>query len=1058
MPGDFAPFEAKMRADGLGDAAVAAFKNSYEALCSGATGMIPESDLTPAAAVPVLADVAPAVGADAALLAKTVVLKLNGGLGTSMGLDYAKSLLLVKGADTFLDLTAKQIIRVRTELKTRVRFVLMNSFATSKDTMAFFKEKYPALYADPDLEFVQNKVPKIRRDTLEPALWPLNPGVEWCPPGHGDLYAALLGSGKLDSLLASGAKYLFVSNSDNLGATLDSKLLAYFAESKAPFMMECCERTANDKKGGHLAVRKADKQLILREAAQCPAEDEAAFQDITKHKYFNTNNLWIDLDALKALTDKYGVVPLPMIKNNKTVDPKDDASTPCYQLETAMGAAIECFAGASAVVVPRERFAPVKKCTDLLTLRSDAYATVNDVPVLAPGVKAAPRVDLDSKKYKLVSQLERNLIRGTPSLKECASLKIVGEVRLSSRNVFAGDVVVRNESDEPKTLPPGRYENTTVDLTAAPGLGKLKVTALKTAPIAGQKPGTSGVRKKTAVFVEGLYLHNFVQATLDAVKASGSDITCQTLLVGGDGRYYNDTAIQIITKIAVANGVRRVRIAKDGLCSTPAVSAMIREGGPCWKKVFGAFILTASHNPGGPDEDFGIKYNCENGGPAPEKLTDAIYANTLSIREVRICEALPAVDIGTCGETVVDAADLSRRVSVEVVDGVGPHLDLLETVFDMAKIKALLDRPDFSLCFDAMHGVCGPYARALLCDRLGVAPSCLLNCVPRDDFGGAHADPNLTYAVDLTKAMGVDRVGKPVAGGPYPSFGAASDGDGDRNMILGDRFFVTPSDSLAVLANNSDCIPFFAAQGGLKAVARSMPTSGAVDRVAAARNLALFETPTGWKFFGNLMDSKALFGGEDYAPFLCGEESFGTGSDHVREKDGLFAVLAWLQVLAARNANPRSPLVTVEAIVKAHWADFGRNYYCRYDYEGVDKVKATAMYDAMAAAAPANRGRTVGGYTIATADMFEYEDPVDGSVSKNQGLRFLMDDGSRVVFRLSGTAGSGATIRLYLEKYEPATGDLHAFTGDVMGPLVAVALELSDLVKITGRESPTVIT
>jgi len=849
-----------------------------------------------------------------------------------------------------------------------------------------------------------------------------------------------------------------VSNSDNLGATLDPALLAYFAASGAPFMMECCERTANDKKGGHLAVRARDGQLVLREAAQCPAEDEAAFQDIARHKYFNTNNLWIDLDALKKMTDARGVVPLPMIKNAKTVDPKDDASTPCFQLETAMGAAIECFAGAAAVVVPRSRFAPVKKCNDLLTLRSDAYVTVDAVPVLAPGVACAPRVDLDAKHYKLVQQLEANLVRGTPSLKACASLSVVGPVRLSSRNVFVGNVTVRNESGEPKTLPPGRYENTTVDLTAAPGLGPMRVTTLETAPIAGQKPGTSGVRKKTAVFTEGLYLHNFVQATLDAVKATGADVECGTLLVGGDGRYYNDVAIQTITKIAIANGVRRVWIAKDGLCSTPAVSALIREGGPAWKRVFGAFILTASHNPGGPTEDFGIKYNCENGGPAPEKLTDLIYQNTLSIRAVRICAGVPDVDVSALGETVVEAADLSCRAAVEVVDGVAAHLDLLETVFDLGAVRKLLDRPDFSLCFDAMHGVTGPYARALFVERLGQPASCLLNATPRDDFGGRHADPNLTYAVDLTAKMGVDKLGRPVAGGPYPSFGAASDGDGDRNMILGDRFFVTPSDSLAVLADRADCVPFFAAQGGLRAVARSMPTSGAVDRVAAARNLALFETPTGWKFFGNLMDSKALFGGADYSPFLCGEESFGTGSDHVREKDGLWAVLAWLQVLAAANANPRAPLVTVEAIVKAHWATYGRNYYCRYDYEGVDKAKAQAMMAAMTDACAATVGRAVGGFVVASADMFAYEDPVDGSVSSNQGLRFLMADGSRVVFRLSGTAGSGATVRLYLEKYEPPAGDLHRFTADVMGPLVAVALELSDLVKFTGRESPTVIT
>ena len=392
------------------------------------------------------------------------------------------------------------------------------------------------------------------------------------------------------------------------------------------------------------------------------------------------------------------------------------------------------------------------------------------------------------------------------------------------------------------------------------------------------------------------------------------------------------------------------------------------------------------------------------------------------------------------------------------MDGVAAHVDLLRTVFDLGAIKALMDRPDFSICFDAMHGVTGPYAKALFCDVLGQPQSCLINAVPKDDFGGHHADPNLTYAVDLTKKMGVDRLGQPVGSAQgVPSLGAASDGDGDRNMILGTQFFVTPSDSLAILAAHADCIPFFAAQGGIKAVARSMPTSGAVDRVAQAKNLALFETPTGWKFFGNLMDSKALFGGTDYTPFLCGEESFGTGSDHVREKDGLWAVLAWLQILAAHNA-PGKPLVTVESIVKDHWATYGRNYYCRYDYEGVDKPKAQAMFAAMTSATSSNTGRIVNGNKIATADVFEYADPVDGSISKNQGIRFLMEDGSRVIFRLSGTAGSGATVRMYIEKYVPPTGSLHEVCANVVGDLVKAALELSSLVKFTGMESPTVIT
>jgi len=1055
--GDFAPFAEKMKAEGLNEAAIGAFKNSYEALVSGASGMIPESEISPASGVPKLEEVAS--GTDAALLGKTVVLKLNGGLGTSMGLDYAKSLLLVKGADTFLDLTAKQIAGMRATLGTKVRFMLMNSFATSKDTMAFFAAKYPMFAADKNLEFIQNKVPKIEIETLKPAAWPTKPSVEWCPPGHGDLYAALLGSGKLDALLAEGVKYMFVSNSDNLGATLDTELLKYFADSKAPFMMECCERTANDKKGGHLAVRKADSQLILREAAQCPDEDEDKFQDITTHKYFNTNNLWIDLEALRGLLDASGgVVPLPMIKNKKTVDPKDDSSTKVFQLETAMGAAIECFKGATAIVVPRTRFAPVKKCNDLLLLRSDAYVVVDAIPVLAPGLATAPQVSLDSKKYKLVQQLEALLVGGSaPSLKACSKLKVSGAVRLSSKNVFKGEVSIKNDSDEPKTLPPGVYENTTVDLTAAPGLGPLKVSALKTAPIDGQKPGTSGLRKKTKLFMEGYYLHNFVQSTFTALIATGSDVANMTLVVGGDGRFYNDAAIQVIVKIAAANGVRRIWVAKDGIASTPALSAIIREKGPVWQKAFGAFLLTASHNPGGPDEDFGIKYNCENGGPAPEKLTNLIYANTQTISTVNMCEAFPDIDISQLGETRVEAKDGSAVVAVEVVDGVKPHIDLLKTVFDFDVIKTLLARPDFSMVFDAMHGVTGPYAKALFVAELGLPETSCMNADPLPDFGGHHADPNLTYAVDLTKKMAVDRTGRPVPdAADVPTFGAASDGDGDRNMILGTKFFVTPSDSLAVLAAHADAIPFFKTQGGIKAVARSMPTSCAVDLVAAKLNLALFETPTGWKFFGNLMDSKALFKGVDYTPLLCGEESFGTGSDHVREKDGLFAVLAWLSVLADYNKSPEAPLVTVEEIVKKHWATYGRNYYCRYDYEGVDKAKATEMMAAMTAVTAENTGKTVGAYTIATADVFGYVDPVDGSVSKNQGIRFLMADGSRIVFRLSGTAGSGATIRLYIEKYDATVLDKHV--SEVVDPLVQVAMELSKLKEFTGRDEPTVIT
>lgn len=399
---------------------------------------------------------------------------------------------------------------------------------------------------------------------------------------------------------------MFVSNSDNLGASLDLKILTYFAKSGAPFMMECCERTESDKKGGHLAMRNSDKQLVLRESAMCPDEDEAAFQDVTKHKFFNTNNLWIELDKLKEIVVKNGgFIPLPMIKNKKTVDPKDDSSQKVVQLETAMGAAIECFEGATAIVVPRTRFAPVKKCNDLLLLRSDAYKLENHKPVLNPACNGvAPVINLDSKLYKLVGKLEDATEGGIPSLVKCKRLTIKGPVRMSKKTKFVGDVTVVNTTDEAKYVPEGEVTGD-VDLTGAVGLGNLKPTEVKTAPISGQKPGTSGLRKKTKEFMSEHYLNNFVQATFDAVKASGTDVTKGTLVIGGDGRYFNPEAIQTIIKMGVANGVKRFWIGKDGLLSTPEVSAIIRERGPHWQKCFGAFILTASHNPAGPDEDFG---------------------------------------------------------------------------------------------------------------------------------------------------------------------------------------------------------------------------------------------------------------------------------------------------------------------------------------------------------------------------------------------------------------------------------------------------------------------
>ena len=854
---------------------------------------------------------------------------------------------------------------------------------------------------------------------------------------------------------------MFVSNSDNLGATLDMKILTHFATTDSSFMMECCVRTENDKKGGHLAVRKSDGQLILRESAMCADEDEAAFQDISKHRFFNTNNLWIRLDKLKEIIDKFGgFIPLPMIINNKTVDPKDDKSQKVVQLETAMGAAIECFSGASAIVVPRTRFAPVKKCDDLLLLRSDAYIINSDfIPILNPACGGkAPVISLDSKKYKLVGKLEEATVGGIPSLVNCNRLTIKGLVRMSKKTSFVGDVSVVNTSDEAKYIPSGEVKDVSLDLTEAVGLGPLKPTTVSTAPINGQKPGTSGLRKKTKLFMGENYLNNFVQAAFDAVKSSGTDVSEGSLVIGGDGRYYNDVAIQTIIKMGIANGVTRFWVGKDGLLSTPGVSAIIRERGPVWQKAFGAFILTASHNPGGPEEDFGIKYNCENGGPAIDSLTDAMYKNTTTIKEFKICNDFPVIDIATVGSTTVKSADGSSEVSVEVIDTTEESVKLLKSIFDFDAIKSLLDRPDFSMIYDSMHGVNGPYAKAVFVDELGQDESCNMNAVPKDDFNGGHADPNLTYAKELVAKMGLNKNGDKIDVGDakIPTFGAAADGDADRNMILGTQFFVTPSDSLAIIAAYADTIPFFKAQGGLKGVARSMPTSGAVDLVAKDLNFDLFETPTGWKYFGNLMDSKALFGGKDYTPFICGEESFGTGSNHIREKDGIWAVLAWLSILASENTDSSKPLVTVEDIVTKHWGKYGRNYYCRWDFEGAESAGANAMINKMRGETEANTGKVVGKYTIATADDFTYVDPVDGSVAKKQGIRFLMSDGSRIIFRLSGTAGSGATVRMYIEQYEP--DNISMTVSEALTDLITVALDLCDIKTFCGTETPTVIT
>ena len=543
----------------------------------------------------------------------------------------------------------------------------------------------------------------------------------------------------------------------------------------------------------------------------------------------------------------------------------------------------------------------------------------------------------------------------------------------------------------------------------------MKIRTIPTQPFNDQKPGTSGLRKKVSVFQKPHYLENFVQSIFDSIAAPPG----ATLVLGGDGRYYNRQAIHIILKMAAANGFGRVMVGCGGILSTPAASCVIRK-----YQTFGGIILSASHNPGGPDGDFGIKFNSSNGGPATENVTEAIFAKSKSISQYRL----------------LDAADVSIDVNgnqqlgdmvVQVIDPVSDYAALMESLFDFAAIRALL-AGGFKIKFDAMHAVNGPYAVEILQRRLGAPASSLMNAIPLQDFGGGHPDPNLTYAHDLVEVM---------YGEHAPDFGAASDGDGDRNMILGKKFFVTPSDSLALLAANATLIPAY--KNGLAGVARSMPTSAAVDRVAQALNIPCFETPTGWKFFGNLMDAGKVT--------LCGEESFGTGSDHVREKDGLWAVLFWLNILAARQQS-------VEQIVYQHWARFGRNVYSRYDYEGLPTEAAEGVMSHLQNNFQHMTGANFGKYTVKLCDDFSYTDPVDGSISSKQGVRIIFTDGSRIIFRLSGTGTEGATLRIYLEAYDAEVANHQLDAQIVLSDLVNVALSISALKQRTGRDKATVIT
>ncbi len=544
----------------------------------------------------------------------------------------------------------------------------------------------------------------------------------------------------------------------------------------------------------------------------------------------------------------------------------------------------------------------------------------------------------------------------------------------------------------------------------------MKVVSVSSTPFAGQKPGTSGLRKKVAVFRQARYLENFVQAIFDTLSGQEG----KTLVLGGDGRYYNDVAIQTILRMAAAAGFGRVLVGRDGILSTPAASAVIRK----WQ-AFGGIILSASHNPGGPDGDFGIKYNLGNGGPANEGFTDAVYQRTQEISAYRTVEA-PDIDLSRMGELRIG------EMIVSVFDPVADYAELLESLFDFDRIAALLARPDFRMRFDAMHAVNGPYAHAILEGRLGAPVGTVVNGTPLPDFGGGHPDPNPVYAAELVAALADSRSGL--------SFGAASDGDGDRNMIVGRDFVVSPSDSLAVIAANYALVPGYAS--GLAGVARSMPTSCAVDRVAKELAIPCYETPTGWKYFGSLLDAgKAT---------ICGEESAGTGSSHVREKDGLWAVLYWLNILAVRE-------MPADVIVREHWRHFGRNVYSRHDYEGIDTAAGDRLMNDLRTRLPQLAGSVCNGLRIAAADDFAYTDPVDGSRSERQGVRILLEDGSRVVFRLSGTGTEGATLRVYLERYVADPGQHEVPTQEALAPLVGLAETVAQIAANTGRKGPDVI-
>jgi phosphoglucomutase len=541
------------------------------------------------------------------------------------------------------------------------------------------------------------------------------------------------------------------------------------------------------------------------------------------------------------------------------------------------------------------------------------------------------------------------------------------------------------------------------------------IRTVATKPFADQRPGTSGLRKQVTVFQEPHYLENFIQSTFNSLEGFQG----KTLVLGGDGRFFNREAIQVVVKIAAANGFGRILVGKGGILSTPAVSALIRA-----LSAYGGIILSASHNPGGPHGDFGVKYNISAGGPAPENVTEAIFAHTKTISAYKIADAAD-VDIDRLGTVKIEGTE------IEVIDPVTQYLSLMKTLFDFDAIRALF-ASGFRMRYDALHAVTGPYAHAIFEGELKSGAGTVVSGTPLPDFGGHHPDPNPTYAKDLFDFM---------MSANAPDFGAASDGDGDRNMILGRNAYVTPSDSLAILCANAHCAPGYAK--GLAGVARSMPTSAAADRVAAKLGIKSYETPTGWKFFGNLLDAGLAT--------LCGEESFGTGSNHIREKDGVWAVLFWLNILAQRR-------MSVLDLVREHWRTYGRNYYTRHDYEAIDLTAAKGLMAALGDATKTLPGKRFGAHKVEAADDFAYHDPVDGSDAADQGIRVMFEGGSRIVYRLSGTGTVGATLRVYIEHYEPSSGKLDQETQAALADLIELSRSLAEIEKRTGRKTPTVIT